>query len=60
MLGDAALQRDVLGRVSSVTATRDGLPRGVASGLDYAPFGPRTALTFGNGIQMNRVLDGEK
>jgi RHS repeat-associated protein len=52
-------ERDLLGRVSAVTMTKDGVTRGIASGLEYAPFGPRTALAFGNGIQLTRTLDGD-
>ncbi len=52
-------ERDSLGRVSSVNAIKDGETRPVASGLNYAPFGPLTALTFGNGIQMTRALDDD-
>jgi RHS repeat-associated protein len=50
-------ERDVLGRVSSVSAGKNGEMRQVVSGLAYAPFGPWTALTFGNGIQLIRALD---
>ncbi len=52
-------ERDLLGRVSAVTMTKNGVTRDVASRLEYAPFGPRTGFTFGNGIQLSRTLDGD-
>jgi len=42
--------RDIMGRVTGVTATPPGSSASnVVSGVTYEPFGPETALTFGNG-----------
>ncbi|MGH8605712.1 MAG: RHS repeat protein, partial [Gammaproteobacteria bacterium] len=53
----AEYQRDSLGQVSSVTATFNGETQTLASNIGYAPFGPITGLSFGNGVPMNRQLD---
>ena len=51
--------RDAVGRIISV---RTGInaaatPVTVADGAVYAPFGPLTRLTFGNGIVLSRTYD---
>ena len=45
--------RDSIGRVTSVLAGAPGAPTPgtVVSGVTYEPFGPETALAFGNGIK---------
>ncbi|MGH8653099.1 MAG: hypothetical protein ACREYE_13445 [Gammaproteobacteria bacterium] len=50
-------QRNTLGQISGVTTTLNGETQTLASNIGYAPFGPMTGLTFGNGVPMNRHLD---
>ncbi len=47
-----AYGRDSMGRVISIKARPPGASAGsnIATGIAYEPFGPETALTFGNGI----------
>ncbi|MCI0655260.1 MAG: Uma2 family endonuclease [Methylococcaceae bacterium] len=49
--------RDDQGRIESVTTTHEGSTRIVVDNLTYGPFGPRSALTFGNGIGLSRYFD---
>ncbi|MGH8653567.1 MAG: DUF6531 domain-containing protein [Gammaproteobacteria bacterium] len=49
--------RNPLGQISGVTTTLNGETQTLASNIGYAPFGPLTGLTFGNGVPMNRQLD---
>jgi RHS repeat-associated protein len=50
--------RDVMGRVAAVSATSPaGDLLSVASGFAFQPFGPITALTYGNGIAETRAFD---
>jgi len=37
--------------------TLNGETQTLARNIAYAPFGPMTGLTFGNGVPMNRYLD---
>ncbi|HEX7047248.1 MAG TPA: RHS repeat-associated core domain-containing protein [Gammaproteobacteria bacterium] len=53
-------QRDAHGRVTGLTLTKaDGAPVNLATNIQHAPFGPVTALTFGNGIAESRSFDQE-
>ncbi|MGH9892313.1 MAG: RHS domain-containing protein, partial [bacterium] len=49
--------RNALGHVQSVTTTGSGETQTLATNIIYAPFGPITGLSFGNGVPMNRQLD---
>jgi YD repeat-containing protein len=50
--------RDVAGRVVSVTTAHIPFPTTLlASTATYAPFGPLTGFTLGNGIEFNRPVD---
>ena len=51
--------RDAVGRAVSVTTRLNAMaiPVTVADGATYAPFGPLTGFTFGNGIVLNRSYD---
>lgn len=48
---------DAAGRVNSVTLDDGTSTRTLADNLDYAPFGPITAMDFGNNIAMTRQYD---
>jgi YD repeat-containing protein len=51
--------RDAMGRISDVATQANSLatPVTVASGASYAPFGPLTALTYGNGLSLSVTYD---
>ncbi|WP_313455357.1 RHS repeat-associated core domain-containing protein [Stenotrophomonas sp.] len=50
--------RDSLGRISEVGVTRPGQPRQVVvTNVTYAPFGPATGWTYGNGRALQRPVD---
>jgi RHS repeat-associated protein len=49
--------RDAAERITSVTATRNGVTQTVASGITYEPFGPLSGLTYGNGLTETRTHD---
>ncbi|MDO9462109.1 MAG: hypothetical protein Q7N95_18570, partial [Alphaproteobacteria bacterium] len=51
--------RDALGRITSVSTQTNagGAMVVVASGITYAPFGPLTGLTFGNGVVLSQTYD---
>ncbi len=48
--GEVGYSYDAADRVSGITAMINGSPTAVASSFSYEPFGPRTSLTFGNGL----------
>ncbi|MEH6587499.1 MAG: RHS repeat-associated core domain-containing protein [Halioglobus sp.] len=48
---------DSIGRPSGVETTGTEGSRTVASNLEYLSYGPVSALTYGNGIQMNASFD---
>lgn len=49
---------DVAGRITQVTTTDVlGNTENVVSNVQYAPFGPMTAQTFGNGLNLVQTLD---
>jgi RHS repeat-associated protein len=50
-------QRDAVGNVSGVTATRGGVPRTLAGTIAYLPFGTMEAMTLGNGVTVDRTFD---
>ncbi len=45
------------GQVTGAAATVNGASAAVASGIAYAPFGPHTSITFGNGLADARTYD---
>ncbi len=50
--------RDSLGRISEVGVTRPGQARQVVvTNVTYAPFGPATGWTYGNGRTLQRPVD---
>ncbi|WNH53222.1 RHS repeat-associated core domain-containing protein [Stenotrophomonas oahuensis] len=50
--------RDSLGRISEVGVTRSGQARQVVvTNVTYAPFGPATGWTYGNGRTLQRPVD---
>jgi RHS repeat-associated protein len=54
----ASYTRDAMGRITALSVTPPGgsaLP--VVSGVSYQPFGPVSALTYGNGITDARTFD---
>ncbi len=53
--GEASYAYDVGGRVSGVTTMANGSPTSIASLFTYKPFGPRTSVTFGNGLVDSRT-----
>src|SRR6266851_2843458 len=55
----ASYSRDAMGRTNGVTTQANSLaaPVTVASGATYAPFGPLTALTYGNGLSLSATYD---
>ena len=48
---------DAAGRLSQVDFTVNGQTQTLASNISYAPFGPVTHLTFGNGLPLTQTLD---
>ncbi len=48
---------DVLGRVSSITSTLDGVTETIASNIQYYPFGPVKSYDAGNGMTVTRARD---
>jgi YD repeat-containing protein len=48
---------DNAGQANQVRLTRNGVTQVVASGIQYAPFGPVTALAYGNGKSLTQTLD---
>src|SRR5713226_6909694 len=51
--------RDAMGRIADVAtqANASAVPVAVASGATYAPFGPLTALSYGNGLNLSVSYD---
>jgi RHS repeat-associated protein len=50
--------RDIMGRITSVTAQAPGSSSApVVSSIAWEPFGPYSALTFGNGVSETRSFD---
>lgn len=49
--------RDSLGRLSSITATKNNLPQILASNITYLPFSGVQSFTFGNGSTYTRGFD---
>jgi YD repeat-containing protein len=54
-----AYTRDVMGRITRVSAKIPGASSfaSVASGITYAPFGPTSALTYGNAVKETNAFD---
>jgi YD repeat-containing protein len=50
-------ERDSVGRVNQVSATKNGQTQLLASNVTYQPFGGVKSLTFGNGAQYIRGFD---
>ena len=51
------LTRDTMGRITAVETTVDGAATGLASEIQYQPFGGITGLTYGNGLIQTRQHD---
>ncbi len=49
--------RDSAGRIYQVRLTRSGVTQILAANIGYAPFGPVTALSYGNGLTFAQTLD---
>lgn len=49
--------RNVIGQITEVTTTFDGLTQTLADNISYQPFGPINALTYGNGLTQTRQYD---
>src|SRR5216684_67675 len=51
--------RDAMGRIASVAtqANSSAVPVAVASSATYAPFGPLTSLSYGNGLNLSATYD---
>jgi YD repeat-containing protein len=49
--------RDPAGQVNQVRLTRNGVTEVIATGIQHAPFGPVTALTYGNGKTLAQTWD---
>jgi hypothetical protein len=51
--------RDAVGRISGVAMqdNASAVPVAVASGAIYAPFGPLTSLSYGNGLGLSVSYD---
>jgi RHS repeat-associated protein len=51
--------RDAMGRIAGVAtqANSSAVPVAVASGATYAPFGPLTSLSYGNGLSLSVSYD---
>jgi len=48
---------DAAGQVSQVDVTVNGVTQTLAGAIAYAPFGPITGLTYGNGLVLSQSLD---
>ena len=46
-----------IGRIDSIQTIDDAGNRDIASNLEYLPYGPPTAMDYGNGIQMTATFD---
>ncbi len=55
--GEVSYTRDTASRVTAVGATVGAATTVVAQAIEYAPFGPRTAMEFGNGLDETRTYD---
>ncbi len=55
--GRLSYQYDPAGQISQVDFRINGQTQVLASNLSYAPFGPVTDLTYGNGLTMTQTLD---
>jgi RHS repeat-associated protein len=57
--GVVSYTRDIMGRVTAISATKTGssTPLPVLANVSYEPFGPVSALTFGNGVAETRSFD---
>lgn len=51
------LTRDTMGRITAVDTTVNGAATGLASQIQYQPFGGITGLTYGNGMIQTRQHD---
>jgi RHS repeat-associated protein len=52
-----AYHYDAAGQVSQVDITVNGVTQALAGAIAYAPFGPITGLTYGNGLVLSQNLD---
>jgi YD repeat-containing protein len=55
----AIYTRDAMGRITAINAQTPGgnTPQSVVSGVAHEPFGPVSALTYGNGVAEQRSYD---
>ena len=51
--------RDAAGQIMQLASTRDGATQILANSITYAPFGPLTAITTGNGITLDYGYDND-
>ncbi|MES2299995.1 MAG: hypothetical protein V4582_23355 [Pseudomonadota bacterium] len=49
--------RDAMGRISQITTTKDNVTTTLVSAVQYQPFGPAQAVTYGNGQVYRRSFD---
>ncbi|RBH32815.1 RHS repeat protein, partial [Pseudomonas sp. MWU13-2860] len=49
--------RNNAGQVNAVSLTLNGQNFPIAANIAYAPFGPLTQLTWGNGLTLSRTYD---
>jgi RHS repeat-associated protein len=54
-----AYRRDGAGRITEVSTFAGGQSRVLATDIQYLPFGPLHALTFGNGLTLTRSFDAD-
>ncbi|MDZ4153041.1 RHS repeat-associated core domain-containing protein [Methylicorpusculum sp.] len=48
---------NALGQIAQLTTTLDGVTQTLADQIDYLPFGPLSALTYGNGLTKTIAYD---
>ena len=50
-------QRNSIGQIETVTTAYNNVTQTLAGNITYAPFGPLTDLTYGNGLKLKRQFD---
>lgn len=51
--------RDNAGNITAVGTTQGGVSTTLASNINYLPFGAISALTYGNGLTLNQIVDSQ-
>ncbi len=51
--------RDNAGNITAVSTTLGGVTTTLASNISYLPFGAISALTYGNGLALNQIVDSQ-